>query len=245
MLNTLGSTRFKLIFLWFIIKIPSIESQIPIANATLGNFVMQIMHQDPVNKIAYVTLTPANTTNMHEPRIELRYQSKHPYVDIDEKMPNNTLVAAVIVNDEDTGPSGDVTLSIEHGNELNHFKLVRTTLTNTIQVNGAPLSKYKNPVYNLTIVARDQGSPPKSSAVNLVIYIQNGSGVSAPLEPNLKPPVRDFMYIGLMLVVVFSALILVLIISCALVRRPKSKAAPPRTTSTRPDHCLYLGQTNF
>lgn len=200
-------------------------------------YAIKFIQHDQKNNIAYVNISPVNITNLHEPRIELRYQSKHPFVSIDERTPNNTVVAAVVVNDEDSGPSGETSLSIDHGNDLGHFKLVSTQFTNTIQVNGAPLSKHRVPEYNLTIVARDQGSPPKSSAVNLVIKLmtnptQNVGAFNAPPEPPFKPPVTDFMFVGVMLVVIFFFLIVVLIIGCAVVQRPKGKKAlPPRTTS--------------
>lgn len=229
-----------------------------------GNqFVIKWIHNDPKNQMAYVSITPVNYTNLHEPRIELRYQSKYPFVSLAESSPNNTVVAAVIVNDEDTGPNGETSLAIEQGNELGHFKLVSTSFTNTIQVNGAPLSRHLKPEYNLTIVARDHGSPPKASSSTLVIKLhaspmQAGSTLSAsqsayshsqqqaqynpnsPLEPqpSLKPPVTDLMYVGTMLVVMFSAVIILIIIGCALVQRPSQKGdkthkspAPPRSTS--------------
>jgi len=230
------------------------------ANGTTPNsnqFVIKFIHNDSKNNLAYVSIVPVNYTNLHEPRIELRYQSKYPFVSIDERTPNNTVVAAVVVNDEDSGPNGETSLSIEHGNELGHFKLISTQFTNTIQVNGAPLSRHRVPEYNLTIVARDHGSPPKSSAVNLVIKLNTSSpamGTNAPLEPqpSLKPPVTDLMYLGTMLVVIFSALIILIIIGCALVQRPKiKKGSPSRATSTTTsrihpsDHCLCPGLTNF
>lgn len=215
--------------------------------ANSNQFVIKWIHNDPKNQMAYVSITPVNYTNLHEPRIELRYQSKYSFVSLDERTPNNTVVAAVVVNDEDSGPNGETTLSIEHGNELGHFKLVSTPFTNTIQVNGAPLSRHKIPEYNLTIVARDHGSPPKSSSSNLVIrlhashYSPNSiaSNNNAPLEAqsSSKPPVPDLIYVGAMLVVIFSAVVFLIIISCALVQRPKNKPhkgpLPPTASRAR------------
>lgn len=221
-----------------------------------NQFIIKFFHQDSKNNLAYVSILPVNYTNLHEPRIELRYQSIYPYVSIDERSPNNSVVAAVVVNDEDSGPSGETNLSIEHGNELGHFKLVSTQFTNTIQVNGAPLSKHRVPEYNLTIVARDHGSPPKFSSVNLVIKLSASqiSPTNAPLEPqsSSKEPVTDLIYVGLMLVIIFIVLIILIISGCVLVQRPKNKKGPPpRTTSSTNsrmhpcDHNLCLGHTNF
>lgn len=239
----------------------SANNQAQAGNSTSINnpqYVIKLIHSDSKNNLAYVSILPVNYTNLHEPRIELRYQSNFPFVNLDERTPNNTVVAAVVVNDEDSGPNGETSLSIENGNELNHFKLVSTQYTNTIQVNGAPLSKYRVPEYNLTIVARDHGSPSKSSAVNLVIKLNTSSppyGINAPLEPqpSLKPPVTDYMYVGMMLVVIFSALIFLIIIGCALLQRPKNKKGPPpRATSSSAtsrlhpsEHCHCLGLTDL
>ena len=200
----------------------------PAAGANSNQFVIKFIHNDTKNHMAYVQITPVNYTNMHEPRIELRYQSKYPFVSLDERAPNNTVVAAVVVYDEDSGPNGETSLSIEHGNEMGHFKIVSTSYTNTIQVCGAPLSKLRNPEYNLTIVARDHGSPPKSSSTNLIIKLQTSTaspiyGIMDPPASSLKPPVTDLMYVGAMLVFIFFALLFLIIIGCALVQRPKNK----------------------
>lgn len=164
--------------------------------------------------MALATIVSVNNTNLHEPRIELRYQSQYPFASILESAPNNTVVAAVIVADEDNGPNGEVSLSIEQGNELGHFKLVSTQYTHTIQVNGAPLSRNRIPEYNLTIVARDHGTPPRSSIVNLVIKLQ---ALTSDQLTFTKPP-TDLMYVGAMLVVIFSSMIFLIIIACALVQ---------------------------
>lgn len=234
--------------------------EVPIDTKTVGNsnLYIKLVSNDSKNNFALIKILQVNNTNLHEPRIELRYQSKYPFVSLDERAPNNTLVAAVVVEDGDSGPSGETSLTIEHGNELNHFKLVSTQFTNTIQVNGAPLSRQRVPEYNLTIVARDHGSPSRSSAVNLVIKLNTSTypmGHNSPLEPqpSLKPPVTDLMYVGGMLVFVFSCLIFLIIIGCAIVQRPKSKKGPPprinSSTNSRHHHhndpYLCLGLTNL
>jgi hypothetical protein len=224
--------------------------------ATAGSsnqFVIKWIHNDPKNQMAYVSITPVNYTNLHEPRIELRYQSKYPYVSMPEGSPNNTVVAAVVVQDEDSGPNGETTLSIEQGNELGHFKLVSTAFTNTIQVNG-PLSRHRVPEYNLTIVARDHGSPPKSSSSNLVIKIHpapNMAPIQPPLEtlPSLKPPVTDLMYVGTMLVLMFAAVVILIIFGCALVQRPQKSSkhqhkGPPTTRTTSATNSRIISQTD-
>lgn len=165
-------------------------------------------------------------SNWHEPRIELRYNSKNRFVNLEERLPNNTVVAIVFVSDEDTGPGGETTVAIEAGNELGHFKLVVTPMSNTIQVNGAPLSRQSIPEYNLTLVARDRGTPPRMSAVNLTIKLTSLPSTQSPLEPPpifKPPPVSDLIHAGALLVILFSASVFFIIIGCALVRKPRGK----------------------
>lgn len=229
-------------------------------SAASGNpYQLRLLTKPDESGMLYVNLVPVNYTNHHEPSVDVRYQSKYPYVTIDEKLPNNTVVAAVVVSDADIGPSGEVDLAIEQGNELGHFKLVCTPNTNTIQINGAPLSKHRMPEYNLTIVARDRGQPPKSSSVNLVIKVNASTSSYLLMNPNLSPeplpsskqPINDLIYVGTMLVIIFSVVISIIIIACALVRRPTiKKSPPPRTTSTinsimKNDRFHRLGQTNL
>lgn len=227
-----------------------------------GNqFVIKFIHNDSRNNISYVNIVPVNYANLHEPRIDLRYNARQPWVNVDERAPNNTVVAAVLVSDPDSGPSGETSLSIEHGNELNHFKLVSTGNSNTIQVNGSPLSRLRQQEYNLLIVARDHGSPPKSSNITLVIKITsnnplspiayNGNnGYNNPPIPvdslqSTKPPVpTDLLNVGIMLVIVFSIIIFVFITGCAIFQRPKVKKGPPppRTTSATNLRPIYQPQ---
>lgn len=220
------------------------QTQLPIlptsqaANALLpqGKYIFKMITKD---NTPYLELMSVNPPNLHEPRIEFRYQTKYPgYVSMPENSPNNTVVAAVLVQDED---GNETSLSIEAGNELGHFKLVCTGHTNTVQVNG-PLARHRVPEYNLTIVARDHGTPPKSSSSNLVIKVHPAPNWAPSLGPDQpsgpKPPVTDLMYVGTMLVLMFAAVVILIIFGCALVQRPQKankhthKGQPPtRTTS--------------
>lgn len=193
---------------------------------TNQNYVIKILEIDKLTNLAYANIAPFNVTNAHEPRIELRYQSNYPYIELPENTKQNSVVAALVVNDPDTGASGETSLFIEGGNELNNFKIFSTQHSNTIQV-ANPLNKNVKSDYNLTIVARDHGTPPKQSSVNLVIKLTQATGsYTAPSsssnawESQSKPPVTDFMYYGTMLVFIFLLLVIVIIFVCALVQRP-------------------------
>lgn len=170
-----------------------------------------------------------HSANLHEPRIALRYNSKDRFVYLDETSPNNTVLAIVFVADEDTGLNGETSVAIEGGNELGHFKLVSTHISNTIQVNGAPLSKRIVPEYNLTLRARDRGMPPKMSTVNLLIKLTSSPPAEAH-EPPLAfkpPPISDLIHAGTMLIIIFSASVFFVIIGCALAQKPRGKKPGP------------------
>lgn len=185
--------------------------------------------------------------NWHEPRIELRYNSRNRFVSLDERSPNKTVVAIVFVSDEDSGSGGETDLAIEGGNELGHFRLVVTALSNTIQVNGAPLSRHSIPEYNLTLVARDRGTPSRMSAVTLAIKLTSSSSAQLPLDPlpAFRPPlVSELIYAGTMLVILFSASVFFIIIGCALVQKPRGKKPPLPTNTNNTTSTTTVAHTN-
>lgn len=204
------------------------QQQLPQSPNGTNQFVIELIHNDAQNGRAYVTIKKVNYTNLHEPRIDLRYflKTDSPYATIDEKSPNGTVVAAVVAKDDDVGVNGQTTITIENGNELNHFKLVSTPLTNTVQVNGAPLNRQRVSEYNLTIVAKDHGTPPRSTSANLIIKLTNLQPLPTAPDPSAYLTTQnDLMYIGTVLVFVFFCIVVVIICGCALAHSPKRKKA--------------------
>ena len=63
-------------------------------------------------------------------------------------------------------------MEIKAGNELIHFRLEETPSFHIVRVNGL-LDREKISKYNLTIVATDSGSPPRSSMAFLIIHVND------------------------------------------------------------------------
>jgi len=120
---------------------------------------------------AYVTvnLIQVNANN-HDPIINFTYFLRPAkFATVDENAVNGSVVAAVTIVDLDEGLNGDTVVVIKAGNELNHFRLDSTP---AVRVNGV-LDREEISKYNLTIVATDRGSPPRSSSASLIIYVND------------------------------------------------------------------------
>lgn len=196
------------------------------ATSPANGYKLMLKSYDTNQDVLYVDLVPIEGSNEHEPRIELRSQfqmgAKYPFVTVDERAPNDTFVAAILASDGDPGPRGEVDVSIESGNELHDFKLIKlVTASNlySILVNGAPLSRSRCQEYNLNIVARDRGQPPKLSSLSLVIKINATQASSssiwgiAQIDPwhssnHTNEPATELMYLAAKLVILFVILVL-------------------------------------
>ncbi|KAL3209768.1 hypothetical protein MRX96_037717 [Rhipicephalus microplus] len=121
---------------------------------------------------AYVTVSLVDA-NDHEPVIRFRvFTAPDSYATVDENAQNGSVVAAVSVIDHDEGPNGDTVVEIRAGNELGHFRLEPTPSFDIVRVNGI-LDREKVSRYNLTVVATDRGSPPRSSTAFLLILVND------------------------------------------------------------------------
>lgn len=120
---------------------------------------------------AYVTVNLIEVnTNDHDPIINFTYFLRPAkFATVDENAANGSVVAAVTVVDLDEGLNGETTVVIKAGNELNHFRLDSTP---AVRVNGV-LDREEISKYNLTIVATDKGTPPRSSSASLIIYVND------------------------------------------------------------------------
>nr|CAG4640600.1 EOG090X0007 [Eulimnadia texana] len=120
----------------------------------------------------YVTVNLLDA-NDHDPIIRFRYfPTNAEFATVDENAQNGSVVAAVSVIDHDEAPNGETTVEIRAGNELNHFRLEETPSFHLVRVNGI-LDREKISKYNLTIIATDKGSPPRSSMAFLVILVND------------------------------------------------------------------------
>ncbi|XP_034946688.1 cadherin-related tumor suppressor [Chelonus insularis] len=120
----------------------------------------------------YVTVNLLDA-NDHDPEIKFNYfPATVGFATVDENAAKDSLVAAVLVIDNDEGLNGETTVEIRGGNELEHFKLYNTQNFEIVRVNGR-LDREEIPTYNLTIVATDKGTPPRSATAYLVIHVND------------------------------------------------------------------------
>lgn len=120
----------------------------------------------------YVTVNLIDA-NDHDPVITFTYvPSTANFATVDENAKNGSLVAAITVTDQDAGLNGITTISIVAGNELNHFRLENSSSVYIVHVNGI-LDREEISKYNLTVVATDRGSPPRTSTSFLVIHVND------------------------------------------------------------------------
>lgn len=81
-------------------------------------------------------------------------------------------MAAIYVVDMDEGLNGATDIRIVSGNELQHFRLENTPSFDIVRVNGV-LDREEISKYNLTIMATDKGTPPRTSTANLIIFVND------------------------------------------------------------------------
>ncbi|KAK4297732.1 hypothetical protein Pmani_029851, partial [Petrolisthes manimaculis] len=120
----------------------------------------------------YVTVNLLDA-NDHDPVVSFRYfPTTADFATVDENAQNGSVVAAVSVIDADEGPNGETTVEIRAGNELGHFRLDSKSGFDIVRVNGV-LDREKISKYNVTIVATDKGTPPRSSTAFLIIHVND------------------------------------------------------------------------
>ncbi|TRY81231.1 hypothetical protein DNTS_021843 [Danionella cerebrum] len=111
-----------------------------------------------------------------------------------EDAPIDTMVGMITVADADAGKNGQVTLNIQN---LIPFKL-QNSYKNvySLVVNGA-LDREVTHVYNVTITAADEGSPPLSSSSVIAVHVSdvNDNAPSFP-TPIMNVYVRENSQIG-------------------------------------------------
>uniref|UniRef100_A0ABD2XEJ9 Cadherin domain-containing protein n=1 Tax=Trichogramma kaykai TaxID=54128 RepID=A0ABD2XEJ9_9HYME len=122
---------------------------------------------------AYVTVQLLDA-NDHDPRINFTYVPRTAgFATVDENAAQDSIVAAVSIEDPDEGANGEVRVEILAGNELGHFQLVESSETlYIVQVRGR-LDREEISTYNLSILAQDRGQPPRSSVAHLVIHVND------------------------------------------------------------------------
>ncbi|KAG5330656.1 FAT protein, partial [Acromyrmex charruanus] len=120
----------------------------------------------------YVTVNLLDA-NDHDPVIKFSYFPQNAgFATVDENTAKDSIVAAVAVIDDDEGLNGETSVEIRAGNELGHFRLEVTESFDIVRVDGR-LDREEIPKYNLTVVATDKGTPPRSATAYLVIHVND------------------------------------------------------------------------
>ncbi|KAL1139773.1 hypothetical protein AAG570_006750 [Ranatra chinensis] len=120
----------------------------------------------------YVTVNLVDA-NDHDPVIKFRYfPATVGYATVDENAAIDSVVAAVSVVDLDEGLNGETRVEIKSGNEMNHFRLEYSDSFDIVRVNGVLDREHINK-YNLTVVATDKGTPPRTATSFLIIHVND------------------------------------------------------------------------
>ncbi|KAL0131096.1 hypothetical protein PUN28_002587 [Cardiocondyla obscurior] len=120
----------------------------------------------------YVTVNVLDA-NDHDPVIKFSYFPLNTgSATVDENAAKDAIVAAVSVIDDDEGLNGKTSVEIRAGNELGHFRLEKMQSFDIVRVDGR-LDREEIPKYNLTVVATDKGTPPRSGTAYLVIHVND------------------------------------------------------------------------
>ena len=115
--------------------------------------------------------------NDNIPKLRVIYSPGKSQAEVLENAVNGTVIATVFINDGDnsSGPNGQVYVEIANGNGT--FALVFLAMTQTgfiYQLKTATLlDRERIAFYNITITARDGGSPSLNSTVNILLFVKD------------------------------------------------------------------------
>ncbi|GFR97583.1 protocadherin Fat [Elysia marginata] len=125
---------------------------------------------------AYVYIEVLDENN-HDPVIRFtKHDSEITVATVDENAARQTVVFTISVTDEDKGDNGNTSLSIIRGNEEGYFyhMSVPSLRINEVQV-AKQLDREAVGRFNLTLEARDHGTPRRSSTANIVILVNDAN----------------------------------------------------------------------
>ena len=115
--------------------------------------------------------------NDNIPQLRVIYNQGKSPAEVSENAVNGTVIATVFINDGDdsSGPNGQVYVEIANGNGT--FALVFLAMTQTgfiYQLKTATLlDRERIAFHNITITARDGGSPSLNSTVNVLLSVKD------------------------------------------------------------------------
>ena len=111
--------------------------------------------------------------NDHDPEISFRYfpDQSAQFATVEESAGPDSLVAAVTVKDRDQGKNGEVVLELAGGGAAK-FRLDSRAGqgVHVVRVAGG-LDRETTRQYNLSLVARDRGAPPRTATAFLAVHV--------------------------------------------------------------------------
>ena len=112
--------------------------------------------------------------NDHDPQILFRYfpDQTAKFATVEENAKPGNLVSAITVTDKDKGDNGKTSVEIVAGNSEGHFRLDSRSGIHIVRV-ASELDRETVRLYNLTVVAEDQGAPPRTSTAFLIIHVND------------------------------------------------------------------------
>ncbi|GFN76576.1 protocadherin fat [Plakobranchus ocellatus] len=125
---------------------------------------------------AYVYIEVLDENN-HDPEIRFtKHDSEITVATVDENASRQTVVFTISVTDEDKGDNGKTSLSIIRGNEDGYFyhMSVPSLGINEVQV-AKQLDREAVARFNLTLEARDKGTPQRSSTAHIVVLVNDAN----------------------------------------------------------------------
>ncbi|KAG8592446.1 hypothetical protein GDO81_000503 [Engystomops pustulosus] len=118
----------------------------------------------------YITVTDLNDNKPFFPQLP---SGKQLYLKVPDGQPGLMFVTAVYAKDPDVANNGTIVYSMSSDDDVNHFSINSSGEIWTTQTLSADLRPY----YQLTVIARDQGSPPLEEFAIVNIQV-----ISASLE---------------------------------------------------------------
>ncbi|XP_022092788.1 protocadherin-16-like [Acanthaster planci] len=122
-------------------------------------------HGQPPNTA--VTSVHVSVNDLNDNRPTFLHRSQYDASIMEEQTPGE-FVAKVIAFDPDSGENGTITYSFESGGD--HFDLDSTTGLITTK---STLDRERNQLYMISVIARDNGTPPLQSIIDVVVHIQD------------------------------------------------------------------------
>jgi hypothetical protein len=159
--------------------------------------------------------------NDHAPILELPNAENHTVL-VSNKATAGHVFTRLRAKDIDSGASSRLSFSITSGNYGNAFTV--DPVTGAISVN-AVLSQYKHRQFNLRVLVRDSGDPPKHNSGSLTVVVDQNIDFVPPKKGSSSGVLGDdnlTVILGIVLATVFVAIVIIIAIVILLRRKHRT-----------------------